>query len=549
MRLALAALIALIFSATAHALVNVSMYDDWSLVQGANNIVYSKTCYLSNFDCGNLTSNGTAWRNGTDNTINFVQGPYPFVGGQSNGPTAYAYATWMWTSNVTDVVQINGSVKAPAGANAQTIYVRKYDQLLGYIPIGNNSPMNFQFNVGVDVGTPISFVMYAPAGGVSFLFNTTIKSTTAAPASDRLTLLGVDEATSAVKLINVTISNSTNITNYAPPAGVWFNRSLAEIPTGQITVTFNNNTCLTNNVLPRSFAIDTRYSKLNFTAPLICDGSNAVRETFIIIDVTGQAIQNANVVIMRNGQNVSSTMTDGTGSAIFYLIAGAPYTIGVSKSGYNGSVLSLTGSESIITIPLSQNTGGGGYTPIINFDWSMTPENIAYPIFNVNTTSIAHYGYTLTYYSLNLTLLNGTGLYFVNYTNASGGPIVSNFIDRTEWNGTLYGILKVGQPGLPEWNYTRTFVVMNYTDSNSSVTWLAANLKTSDMTPSMRAVISLFGALVFAVAGFVAGTTGAGLMFVVAFAVIGNIVGFVEENLIYLLLLLVISIYLLNKNW
>jgi hypothetical protein len=354
------------------------------------------------------------------------------------------------------------------------------------------------------------------------------------------------------KLFNMTISNATNSTSYQVNY-TWFNQSFANIPTGLDTITITNNSCQTSNVIPRSYYYDTSQGSINLTAYLLCDGATPVLQTMLIQDQYLRAVQGATVTVYKvigsSNATIAILSSDSIGQASTYLTALSNYIVVVSKFGYVTTVTTLTATGSIITIPISVNSAFNTFDSLLKYiSWTLAPDSyLGMPLFNV-TASVAS-SIPLDYYGLELIYANGTQIYFGNFTNTTGSTFTTNTFDRNQSNGTLYANLFVYANGYTPFLYSRTYSFTNSSDSPSSLTGIIAGLKASDMSASMKAVMAVFLSLFFAVgAGFAFGASGAGTAFVVALGFFGLVLGFVEENLIYLLVILAISLWAIMRG-
>lgn len=358
----------------------------------------------------------------------------------------------------------------------------------------------------------------------------------------------------APKWFNLTISNASNTTNFVVNY-TWFNKTIYETPTGVVTLTAKNASCQTNNILPRTFTWDTSQGAVNWSIQFLCDGTNYVSQA---IQVLQQGIQtpvagaNINITRVINGvnQTIDYKQTDSAGVVTDFLTTGIQYYYTVSKDGYNTTVVLITGTGQPTTIYLTANSLYNQFDDILKyFSWSVQPEGtLSYPVFTVNASVN---GTGLQYYGLYVELANGTRLYFVNNTGATGGLINSDVFNRTGWNGTLYATLFVGKIGYNPFYYTRTFSIMNVTDSNSSLTGITNYLAQTDMPPAMKFFAATMGSLVFASALFAGGlgSMGAGLGFVAAFAFFALAVGFVESNVFYFIAIVTLAVYFINRGW
>ena len=417
-----------------------------------------------------------------------------------------------------------------------------------YSASGNTSFVNL--SISVNYGDTIAVL--SDSVQPRFIYNLSL---TGSIALSSVNINGFDEnSPSTPKLFNLTIANATNSTSYQVDY-TWFNKSLDDIPSGIITLTARNASCQTGNVIDRSMVKNTSTDDLsNLTFYFLCDGYTSAYQSIVVIDLLGNSISGATVTINRTisgiPRTIVSTTTDGAGQVVQYLTTAVQYTATVSKPGYTSTTTTFYASNNILQITLNAPVA----YPIYDFisshiSFSYVPlVFLNYPVFSFNLT--VGTSDNISYYGFNLSMGNGTQLAYFNYTNSTGGFITSGHIDRTNWTyGNITAVVFIGKNGYNEYNFTVYYSFANQSDSNSSVTGIANNLQLVGFPATLKVVIAAFASLMFAAGGFLAfGGAGAGLAFVASFGFFSLGLNFVDPVFFYLLSILVIAIYSINKG-
>lgn len=248
-----------------------------------------------------------------------------------------------------------------------------------------------------------------------------------------------DETNQQAILGNLTISNSSSSTT----TGIAHNFTLdySSIPQGSITITAHN-----DSYYDRTFyTTNDQYSLTNLSIYLVPQGTNSIYVGFHVNDITNIPIANATVNIQRQftpgvWTTVGQEKTDGSGSAWFYMTLNQQYGIQVIASGYTLYFATATIGSNTYTIYLTKTNSYSGLpnTALNCIEWYLSPYNrvlTANETTNI-TFSIAQSTWnftncTLVSYYMNITLDNGTQLFYAN-GSYPGGTLTYAF------NGTQY---------------------------------------------------------------------------------------------------------------
>lgn len=531
-------------SACAHDSTYVDFYNDFNTSQGYCNLWYTNELtgdmtydtasndkwYASTFPQAYF-QNSTKYR-----TINGFTGT-------AGGPQPYTTIVWM--SNNSAAYYLGGKI-TNTGSNVLTVGVYHNASLLISYTInpGVVQLVNYKIN---DVAKSANVSLRFTPTGTGTSFN--LLDFRIGTAYQVFSAAVYNELTNAPLGFNLTISNSTNTTLFSNIDSS-FNRTTSELPTGNLTLTFSNVTCITGGIIPRSTTLTYLVGGANTTAFLLCDGANPLAQTIRVTDSSGFSLQGATVNLTKSYNPISITTTDSSGLSVVYLNSGDTYTYYVSKPGYGSASGQLQASIQIITIPLGTSDSPPTYNGTFeNTQWSMAPTILGYPMFTVNAS--VNTTDSLLYYGLNLTFANGTQLYFVNLSNVTGSQNFSTpVINRTNWNGTLYATLFIQVAGYTYWETTTAYALANYSDTNSSLTTIINNLNLANVPSSMKLTIALFASLVFAAGGgFVLGGAGAGIAFLGAFSFFALAINFVEYNFYLFIVIITIAVYGFTKGF
>lgn len=234
--------------------------------------------------------------------------------------------------------------------------------------------------------------------------------------TQRLIMQAQDEQTLANRLFNLQISNGTNTTSYLNQ--YWFNRTAAEIPTGNLTVTVSNSSYFSRNYFVdfNPAGIDT-----NITAFLLnTSDAYAHLVSLSVKDSANVPLQNALIQVQKEVGgifvDVGSGLTDSSGTVSFFLDALTAYQIVISKAGFTTSISTLIPASTQYTFQLFSSTGGPGYTGLFeDTTYSLNPQTLSnYSIVLTATTTSSSLAYT----ALRLTLGNGTQIFYSNDTTS-----------------------------------------------------------------------------------------------------------------------------------
>ena len=190
---------------------------------------------------------------------------------------------------------------------------------------------------------------------------------------------------------------------------------------------------------------------------------------------------------------IAQKKTDTSGSAVIFLSPITTYRFNISAVNYeNKSILLQPGSCPYVIYINSSSTISYNST-FRGLYWQISPEGSG--LLNETTAfnfTISASDSDLNFWGLNITLGNGTALYFQNSTAAAGGSFQTS-INLGPYNGStirLYGFFK--KAGWPIYTFQRTYYI--YTGvipSNSSLVGMAQFLN-GKMDPFTWGVLSLF---------------------------------------------------------
>lgn len=265
------------------------------------------------------------------------------------------------------------------------------------------------------------------------------------------------------KTYELTIANNTNSTSYGNITYTSFNRSLADLPTGQITITATNNSCLTGNVIPRKIETNTANGASNLTMYLLCDGSTPIFTTIYVQNLQQARIPGAEVTAYKtiNGQNkvMTSAITDGVGAVNIYLDINMQYLLNITAPGYLPSTGYLQPTAGTYTITLAASNATIGFsTPLDGLYYQIQPQtsylfgNYSNASFYINDTqnALLSWGWNLTY--------NGAAIYNYLNTTTNGGYDAVN-INLTNRTGNITAFYWFYRYGYPIYLFNRTLLI------------------------------------------------------------------------------------------
>lgn len=533
--------------ATASATVNVNAWGNWSSTQGLNGIYYMNTSNY--FTEAQMGWNGTAWNASNYGLCHFQQ----FPNGRVNGAIGTnCFPVWEWIATEAANVRINGSVvnRNPGGGDGMKLWIRKDNQLVGFVPVGVNATvMNFNFNLSTVVGSTISIIMdqIGTASYDSFsLENVTIYSHTG-PANDERFLFRVadEQNPASYKTANVTVSNSTNSTSFNPAAGVfWFNKSAGELPSGIISIEVKNSSCLTGSVIPRSIAHDTAAGGFNSTLYLLCDGAVPVYTLFRTVDSLDRGIDGVLVKLQRLIGSSYATVTSAystSGQVTVPLEASATYLVTASKDGYYTFSAAVTPSTQGYRLVMVNSTSPEFHTLFEDITFNMSPyyvtngtQTFTYFI-NSSNNSLVSYG---------IDMLGPTGA-VLNQSNASNpaGSTVTLTMNVTPYSKLTF----VGwflKAGYARYNASLVYYPWNMTFINgTSLTEALDNYKANAPNNFFTGIIVLLiAALLGAWVTKLSNPTAGGIVAVGVIAFFGFFLNFLPGTAVFLLILFVASV-------
>lgn len=405
----------------------------------------------------NLTNNSVTFNSSSPTTFNITAFSKVYLQLHVDCNVENLDVAYQSYINITNTTPFNSALfnMIPSGIFAiNTTNTETINSTTGLVRLSNNysgssfiatSFRNYFGNLSITLPTQNSLVLLP----LSALRN----------ASFFLTVL--DEETLQAIKYTLTISNSTNTTNYGTQSAS-FNANWTGIPNGIITLTYGNGTFYNPRTFTTTFntyGTDLSTSFINNTIYLLRANANVSTITFFIKDPNGAAIQGATVTIQRliNGvyQTVCSGTTDSVGSYATALSTLTQYQILVSASGYLPFSTQLTPTQPTYTLYLSSGNQGNDTNFGANITFTPSPLN---PFLSnasgdlvtiaVNVTSlnpiIASYGF-------NFTIDNGTTLCSsflnsslggyssctLNISNLTGGGIGVFWYNRTDLNGTI----------------------------------------------------------------------------------------------------------------
>lgn len=304
------------------------------------------------------------WACGADHTIYKQNAGNKTVQLLASGATSGADITWSSWGRGTVYVSFNSPGCIMAGANpctsgSRALRVDKTNNLTdsvvtNYYSITTNQTGLVNLTIPVNYGDVID--VQAQGDGSWELENLTMQGEL---DTDGLFAQAWDELiTGNQKTFNLTVANTTNQTLFQVNYLQQFNQSWANLPTGNVTLTFRNASCLSTGVLPRTYYYNTAFGKLNLTAYFLCDsdGSSPVAQPFVVKDYLNNLLSNAVICAERfiGTQYYNTTCgTSADGALTMYLDATqtAGYLMNGVYTGYpllTKTVVASTTSVNII---------------------------------------------------------------------------------------------------------------------------------------------------------------------------------------------------------
>jgi len=236
-----------------------------------------------------------------------------------------------------------------------------------------------------------------------------------------------DEETEESLTFNITINNGTASESFN--SQTLFQGILDEIPNGEATITFNNESggYVQRN---RIITIQETGEETEDVNLFLLKTASASLINFIVINNLGSSIQDATVTAQKliNGsyQTVASGLTDASGNTPLILNALTSYRIIVSAEGYNSITFMLTPSNPPILITLSRTGIGTRSTPFSWITYSILPDRGL----NAGTNE------TITY-TVN-SLKNDLDMFGMNITY--NGSVIFNSTDSSlPGGGSIFG--------------------------------------------------------------------------------------------------------------
>jgi len=272
------------------------------------------------------------------------------------------------------------------------------------------------------------------------------------------------ETLAAIPFWNVTFSNSTNTTTFTNKTNpsTW---SYLDIPNGPVTVAISD---YNNNYYPSAY-----YETIGVTSNItlsayLINKSVAANIFFYVLTVTAAPIQDATVSCYRNlGSGyvlIGEKKTDASGTAVIPLKQYTTTMVLASKSGYDTVNTSVDVSDTSYVFYLSTNYTLSFNDTFHDITWYMLPYG---PNLTRGNNTITFYINStddeLTMYGLNITLHNGTAIYYNTVIGDADGGIITTVIDLTNYTGlvNVTGLFtKSGSGTILMW---REYFIYNYT--------------------------------------------------------------------------------------
>lgn len=264
-----------------------------------------------------------------------------------------------------------------------------------------------------------------------------------------------DEETFIPIKFTLTILNSSN-TSILGGFTNFFWSNWTGIPNGAIFTTIDNSTLYFPRTYPGYFNNPGLLypSYLNRTLYLLKSSGTSGTVLFNIVSSSGTGIPGALVTVQKqiagNYVTVAESLTDSSGTVGIFLSQITQYKIIVSAVGYSSYTALLTPSSSSYTITLSAGTGNTTPGFFNNLTYSILPSS---PWISNGSTSSANINFTVTStdsslsaFSMNLTLGNGTVLY-AQTSNAAAGGVLAYPFNTTNMTGNITAVFRISRNG------------------------------------------------------------------------------------------------------
>jgi len=263
---------------------------------------------------------------------------------------------------------------------------------------------------------------------------------------------------------NLGVTNSTPAVN----AGVNFT-GITSIEGSNTWTLYCNDSNGYLNSSSKTFAKDTIYPTINFTSPTETNGTTLLTRNNIIVNVTANDTNLANVTI--NLYNSTGLVNSTTKTALPYFVnftnlANTIYYFNASATDYANSInstetrrvnVSYDNIPPVISIYSPQNTTYSNRTILVNF----TADSYQALWFNNGTANIS-------YTTVNYTNAGEGSNTFVFYANDSAGNLNSTSV--TFDVDTTYPTISIVSPASGA-NYTNATQLVNISTSGASYTW------------------------------------------------------------------------------
>lgn len=282
--------------------------------------------------------------------------------------------------------------------------------------------------------------------------------------------------------------------------------------------------------------------------------------TFQVVNVAGQIIRNALVVLSRSGfGDVSIQETSSSGTVSFFLNPDVTYTLDVSKTGFDSFTSTQTFPDTSFTITLSQQAQVVNEDLTKGVSWTILPETISL----VNDTAVNfNFSISTSFWELErfgFVLKNQTATLGSTSSSSTSGGLVNilfNTGSNTEMIMEAFYVINGNYT-----NFTRSWVVIPSGDTSFSILRFFEDLSSyleSGMfgmgSFGLRIIIFLIIFLFIGIMSFQFGLNAPGALTVAAFSLIAffdvglgilpNPVGAVNNFPTILALLVVIAIFI-----
>jgi hypothetical protein len=254
-----------------------------------------------------------------------------------------------------------------------------------------------------------------------------------------------DETTGAYLTFNLTLANSTNSYSWTNqnPLSIFSDNTI--LPSGWVTATATSNVGAGYGQATKYFWLN-RSGDNNQTVWLLSNSVGAYIR-FHTLTITELAIPGALVEISKGGILLNSQLTDGSGTATFFMNPLSTYLVSSSKAGYaTNTSVSIQPTSTDYKIYLVSSSAGYNSTSFSNVIWTFVPVGALVNKSQVFNFTIVNSNITFTEYGF-LLVVNGTTLYSGHGT-ASGGGSLTPTIDLGPYAGTIATVtLNFTQPG------------------------------------------------------------------------------------------------------